>query len=59
MFSNAYIREREFSRMKLIKNYIGSFLTADSSLLYLMTLATTQLDLDIPALVAVADRLLF
>lgn len=55
MFGSTYLCESAFSAMKFIKNRHRSSLS-DSSLLDLLRLATTNIDVDIPALVKKADR---
>lgn len=55
MFGSTYICESVFSTMKFIKDRCRSRLT-DSSLLHLLRLATTELEVNIPALVSAADR---
>jgi len=55
MFGSTYICESVFSSMKFIKNQYRSRL-ADSSLLHLLRLATTELEVDIRSLVDAADR---
>lgn len=55
MFGSTYLCESVFSSMKFIKNQYRSKLS-DVSLLHLMRLATTELQVDIRSLVDAADR---
>jgi hypothetical protein len=55
MFGSTYLCESVFSTLKFIKNNNRSRLT-DTSLLHLLKLSTTELEVDIRALVAAADR---
>lgn len=55
MFGSTYLCESAFSTMKMVKNRFRTRLE-DSSLLHLLRLATTGMDIDIPALVSAADR---
>lgn len=55
IFGTTYLCESVFSTMKLVKNRYRSSLT-DSSLLHLLRLATTGIDVDISALVNTSNR---
>lgn len=55
MFGSTYLCESVFSALKFIKNHNRSRLT-DSSLLHLLRLSTTELEVDIHSLVVAADK---